>query len=443
MEERLKTFLNNSKQKRNIKKEPERFPVLPKTLAEYRAGRKGYIDAYAAVSILMPLAMQIAVVHEEGQTLPSLRPDTIDILNRRFVLNEAAYKYEGVIFPGYSAPEIYEGKTYGIVTDIYAFCAVLYYLIVGKAPENAFNRLSNSHLPIVSEEIYEDIKRAESIYLPELKAEDDPFESEIVKWEHADNSIDEIIDDNFIGILEKGLSLVSEDRFISMENIIASLQPYNTKAAYIYPLLLDIDAEMIHNDLIITKQVVAKKQSPVLFSRFLPLGIRRIGAEEVEVKEGSNQIDLLPIKPDESAPKDISVDMVNSEEITSDEMYGEVQIETAAEDEPSTGMIEESSEELVEEIVETTDYLVDEQISESSSEESSVSSIEDVEDILSLDSEHIVSFGEEKDSDEVTQEDIIGSSEEVEVPTPSNELTKSLQEMWEMLESLQEETKIH
>ena len=127
----MKVFLQHYQQKRNIKKEPTHFPVLSSHLSEYRAGRKGFIDMYAAVSIMMPLANEIAAVHETGQLLPGLRPDTVDILDRRFVLNEKAYTYEGVIFPGFSAPEIYEGRTEGETTDIYTFCALLFYLITG------------------------------------------------------------------------------------------------------------------------------------------------------------------------------------------------------------------------------------------------------------------------------------------------------------------------
>ena len=289
----MKIFLDNYRKKRNIKKEPDHFPVLSKNLAEYRTGRKGFIDMKAAVSIIMPLGRQIAEVHEEGMGLPGLRPDTVDIAGRKLVLNEKAFCYEGVIFPGFTAPEIYEGISKGIASDIYSFSALLYYIIVGQPPENAFNRMNNGNEPVISQEMYEEIRQAESIYVPKLRIEEDPFESEDVKGETVLLFETEIINSGLIEILEKGLNLDADKRFVSMRELIALLEPYNTNASTIYPLLLYTDEDEIHNNLIITRKTAVRERKPKVSRKSSKVAETRkyykeTAAEEGEITEPDN-----------------------------------------------------------------------------------------------------------------------------------------------------------
>ena len=41
---------------------------------------------------------------------------------------------------GYAAPEVYKGKPASILSDIYSFGALLYFVSYGKHPENAMER---------------------------------------------------------------------------------------------------------------------------------------------------------------------------------------------------------------------------------------------------------------------------------------------------------------
>ena len=256
-------FIETQKQKKKIKNEPKLLPVLPLDLAVYRTGRPGFIDMRAAVSLMMPVAEAIGELHASAQTLPGLRPDTIDIADRSLAVNSSALLYEGVIYPGYSAPEIYTGVTHGIRTDIYSFSALLYYVVTGAAPDNAFNRMKQ-HSALFTKELYEEILRSQSIYIPELKAEDDPFDPEIYDVQPLPVIPDDMIDKVFVAILERGMAIEASERFDDMNELIASLSPYNTKASIVYPVLMAVEEQDIHKNLIVEKHVPrqVKKKIP-------------------------------------------------------------------------------------------------------------------------------------------------------------------------------------
>ncbi|MCL1829946.1 MAG: hypothetical protein FWG21_00790 [Oscillospiraceae bacterium] len=253
----MKVFLGNYRHKKNNKKLQRDAQILPATLAEYRAGLKGFIDMYTVVSVCLPLAWQIAESHEHGRALPGLRPDTIDISDRRLVLNEMAFDYLGVIFPGFSAPEVYEGATSGIPTDIYSFTAILYFFLVGVAPSNAFIRLNNRHDHLISSELFLQLTQASELSTT-AKEEYDPFESESVQHLPDGQQVHELIDNNFIEILEKGLAIDPINRYHSMTELIATLEPYNTNASIIYPMLLHVDEDRIHDNLVVNEDLTSQ-----------------------------------------------------------------------------------------------------------------------------------------------------------------------------------------
>ncbi len=254
-------FFENQRQKRNIKRELEKLPSLPATLTAYRAGRTGYIDMRSAVSVLMPVASAIEAYHQKQETLPSLRPDAIEIKNHTFVINPSAEEYKGVIYPGFSAPEVYTGVTCGIETDVYSFAAILYYLITGEAPENAYNRL-NGAKQVFSNELFEEIRGAKSIYVPELKIERDPFGLDYEEPDTIPVIDDDMIDGSFSRIIEKGMAIEPEDRYASIAEMMDALAPYNTKASMVYPILVAVDEEDIYRNLIVSKTVASQKKKP-------------------------------------------------------------------------------------------------------------------------------------------------------------------------------------
>ncbi|MCL2539794.1 MAG: hypothetical protein FWE66_05590, partial [Oscillospiraceae bacterium] len=250
-------FIESQKQKRKIKAEPGILPALPDNLAVYRTGRPGYIDMRTVISLLMPVALAIEEAHASEQTLPSLRPDAVDIIDRTLRVNSDALLYRGVIFPGFSAPEVYTGVTHGIPTDIYTFSALLFYLMTGSAPDNAYNRMKRRRM-LFPKELYDEILGSKPIYAPNLIPEEDPFEPQLYIVEPLPVVPDDMIDRAFVSIIEKGMALDAADRFESMAEMIAALAPYNTKASIVYPVLMAVDDEDVYYNLIVSKVVRRK-----------------------------------------------------------------------------------------------------------------------------------------------------------------------------------------
>ena len=355
-------IIDEYKERIKIRREPLRFPILPKTLSEYRTGRKGFIDIRAAVSIMMPVALEIARLHKEGHMLPGLRPDTLDITDRKLTINDAAFSYDGVIFPGFSAPEVYKGIVNERATDIYSFTAILFYLIMGFPLENAYNRMTLA-LPAISDELFEKALNAESIYVPELKVELDPFEPERETPESVPIEADTIMEYGFAEILEKGLAVEAEDRYFDMSELIAVLEPYNTKASIIYPIFLSVNEDEIHNNLIVSRQArVRKEKVPVIpdvtekRDEEEPEAEQKIDeatvqAEEPEEVELLQPDDLTTEEPDESERADSEVEAELSEEESEEtvEIQGEPSAEPEAENFEEAIPEQEYKEEVYEE----------------------------------------------------------------------------------------------
>ena len=467
----MKIFFGNKEQKRKIKDEPLRFPVVSSTLAEYRTGLAGFIDMRAAVSLCMPLAMQIAALHEEKQALPGLRPDTVDIKNRKFVLNEKALVYDGVIYPGFSAPEVYSGYTFGISTDIYTFCALLYYIVIGQAPENAFVRLQKEATPLFSEALIEEISNASSIYLPELRSEEDPFESEAIVRESLLQPTFEIISLSFIEILEKGLSIDAEDRYTSMRELIALLEVFNTRSSTVYPLLLDIDQEKIHSDLILTKTVpvttygiksflvakqeakTASKPASIVESTSQPLPDEDIPTyKETSTQDIIQEVNDIYVEPsiDDSAQQasieieqELEIDEDRSNQQQEEFLDEESQDEVAKKD--SIVELEDEAEEI-DAISEEMD--ISEEINDVS-EETDVVTEQIENDTIPMQNELLNSIieaigdkgrlqDESLEDEEVVVQPISVTVTNSTAPT-INEVTKSLDDMWELLEKYEKQ----
>jgi HAMP domain-containing protein len=126
------------------------------------------------LALLQPLLDGLAVVHEAGYLHRDIKPDNIYVrredgslvlLDFGAARQTAAGQHDGtsVVTPGYAPPEQYEGDNQGDSeghsdgdgqgpwTDIYAFGATLYWMIVGRKPVPATDRLDEI-LPMVSAE---------------------------------------------------------------------------------------------------------------------------------------------------------------------------------------------------------------------------------------------------------------------------------------------------
>ena len=256
-------FIENRRQKKRIRKEPGRMSALPKTLLEYRAGRDGFIDMRSAVSVLMPLAREIESKNLEGETLPSLIPEQVAIEERSFTLKPGALEYRGVIYPGFSPPEIYAGATLGVSSDVYSFAAILFFLMTGVEPENAFNRMEDAQ-PLFSLTLLEEMKTASSIYVKELEVRDDPFAFELSGSDRFPGLSDLVIDDEFTAILERAMALDLEERFQSIGDLMVAFSPYNTKASILYPVMVSVADEDIYQNLLVSKMVPRSVNSKLL-----------------------------------------------------------------------------------------------------------------------------------------------------------------------------------
>ena len=88
-----------------------------------------------AVSLLMPAMVQLKELHEKGRAHLQLRPESIEISRKSVRLIEPKPGEANYYTIGFSAPELYKGKNYGGLTDIYSMCAVLLYAVTGINPK--------------------------------------------------------------------------------------------------------------------------------------------------------------------------------------------------------------------------------------------------------------------------------------------------------------------
>ena len=88
-----------------------------------------------AVSLLMPAMVQLEELHKKGRAHLQLRPESIEISRKSVRLIEPKPGEANYYTVGFSAPELYKGKNYGSLTDIYSVCAVLLYAVTGKNPK--------------------------------------------------------------------------------------------------------------------------------------------------------------------------------------------------------------------------------------------------------------------------------------------------------------------
>lgn len=166
------------------------------TLREYMVQHPNGISMHQATAMLLPLALQLRDAHNNGNPHLQISPDSIFVSPNGATLtpptNSEADRYTN----GFAAPEIYQNKSRGSISDIYSFCATLYFVAFGHQPDNALTRES-SQIPT-------------------------PVEN---------------CDPSFLKIIEKGMMLDAEERFESMQEVIVQIAAYNNG-----PFICDISA---------------------------------------------------------------------------------------------------------------------------------------------------------------------------------------------------------
>lgn len=106
--------------------------------------RRGRLTVQETFDLLRPLMSAVSVMHSDGLTHRSISPDHILLLPNggAKLLDFSSAATEAGLKSGFAAPEQYgSGKDVGSWTDVYAFCAVIYFCLKGSAPVNARQRI--------------------------------------------------------------------------------------------------------------------------------------------------------------------------------------------------------------------------------------------------------------------------------------------------------------
>lgn len=175
-------FISRRKRRSALKTPSQSF-------AAYMAGHPEGIGENAAVAMLLPVALQLRDLHNNGGSHLQTAPRSITIGANGAALAPATEIEADRYSSGYAAPEIYKGSLVGNLSDIYSFCALLYAATTGKQPQNSLTRAENG----------------EELDCSELES-------------------------GFAEILKKGMALDPGQRFTSMQELILKLSPYNIQS---------------------------------------------------------------------------------------------------------------------------------------------------------------------------------------------------------------------
>ena len=166
-------------------KAPAKTEVKNISLREYMEAHPDGIGIQDAVAMLLPVALQLRDLHNNGGAHLQVSPNSVCIGESGAVLSNATSAEADRYSSGYAAPEIYKGSSAGNLSDIYSFCAVLYYVASGKQPMNSLSRTD------ADEVTYDDAAFAE--------------------------------------IIQSGMALEPANRIASMQDVIIKLSPYNVR----------------------------------------------------------------------------------------------------------------------------------------------------------------------------------------------------------------------
>lgn len=105
------------------------------TLREYMTAYPEGLGAKEAARILLPVAQALQQLHYEGALHLQINPDRISVTQEGCTLGNPSLSESDRYIYGFTAPEVYKHTTLCSATDVYSFCAVLYYVACGKVPE--------------------------------------------------------------------------------------------------------------------------------------------------------------------------------------------------------------------------------------------------------------------------------------------------------------------
>lgn len=110
------------------------------TLRAYMARFSQGLGVSEAVSMLLPVAIALRNLHNDGKLHLQVSPDSILISAKGAILKEPGKKETDRHCSGFAAPEVYKGAGYGVASDIYSFAAVLLFAATGNAPVNSLQQ---------------------------------------------------------------------------------------------------------------------------------------------------------------------------------------------------------------------------------------------------------------------------------------------------------------
>lgn len=211
---------------KNKQKRVKTTTMRPMTLRAFISSRNTPLRAEEAVSLLMPVAVELRKLHDDGKTHLQISPDKVQIHDGTSSLLSATEDEASRYVTGYAAPEIYKGKSAGNLSDIYSFCALLEYAATGRNPQNALERMT---APAV---------------VPQFEAEEDATQAEVendlqteapaalmcdaAAQECMTEDAEEALPAEFTAVIQKGMALAPEDRFETIQTLIYRLTPFNT-----------------------------------------------------------------------------------------------------------------------------------------------------------------------------------------------------------------------
>ena len=127
-----------------------------------------------AVSMLLPVAIQLRNLHNDGKLHLQISPDTILISAKGSVLKEPSKKETDRHCSGFTAPEVYRGAGFGVASDLYSFAAVLLFVVTGRTPVNSLQQdvLKNDIDALEeTEHAFADVLRNAMAFLPQNRTQ--------------------------------------------------------------------------------------------------------------------------------------------------------------------------------------------------------------------------------------------------------------------------------
>lgn len=141
-----------------------------KTLRKFMEAHPNGLGVSEAASLLLPVAIQLRNLHNNGKLHLQVSPDSILISAASTTLKESSKKETDRLSSGFAAPEIYKGVGFGAASDIYSFAAVLYYTAVGKIPANSLqSELLDEEFSLLeeNESTFTELIRKSMAFLPQ------------------------------------------------------------------------------------------------------------------------------------------------------------------------------------------------------------------------------------------------------------------------------------